>query len=287
MFNNIYLRLILISLFFQSISFGKIPTESLVADKENLTIVSWNIQDLGRSKDAQEIHRMAQVIRSFDIVAIQEVVAKDPAGAQAVAKIADELNRMGAKWDYRVSDPTQSPSSYIRERYAYLWKTSKVKLIGRPHLDNDLEIVCDREPYIAKFKEKKNGQYLTVANFHSRPHNKYPEDEIQHFIKYAKRPQNMIILGDFNLTEQHQVWDKLYAQGFKPAVHDLPTTLKRKCKNGNYFNHSIDNIYFGTSVHFVGSGRVDFVKDCGRLKVSRMLSDHVPVFMEFWLEVDE
>jgi deoxyribonuclease-1-like protein len=86
-----------------------------------LKIASWNIQDLGRSKNAEEINSIAKILRNFDLVAIQEVVAKDPAGAQAVTKIVDELNRMGSKWDYQISNPTKSPSVYMSERYAFLW----------------------------------------------------------------------------------------------------------------------------------------------------------------------
>src|SRR5690606_1961976 len=85
-----------------------------------LTLASWNIQDLGQSKNTEEIAFMANVLKDFDMVAIQEVVAKHPAGAQKVAELADELNRRGAKWDYRISDPTKSPSVYMSERYAFL-----------------------------------------------------------------------------------------------------------------------------------------------------------------------
>jgi hypothetical protein len=44
-------------------------------------------------------------VRDYDIIAIQEVVA-GYGGAQAVAKLADELNRKGSKWNYIISDPT-------------------------------------------------------------------------------------------------------------------------------------------------------------------------------------
>ena len=39
---------------------------------------------------------MAKTLQDFDVVAIQEVVA-GPGGAQAVANLADALNRSGAK----------------------------------------------------------------------------------------------------------------------------------------------------------------------------------------------
>src|SRR5690625_3633586 len=126
--------------------------ESSIPEFKDLTLVSWNIQHLGRSKTDEEIWQMAQILRHFDIVAIQEVVAKDPAGAQAVAKLADELNRTGANWDYQVSNPTISPSVYISERYAFLWKTSKVTLQHRAFLDSEREDLFFREPFIAKFK---------------------------------------------------------------------------------------------------------------------------------------
>jgi hypothetical protein len=42
--------------------------------------------------------------------------------AQAVAKLADELNRK-AKWNYIISDPTVG--AYKTERYAFIWKTLK------------------------------------------------------------------------------------------------------------------------------------------------------------------
>ena len=80
---------------------------------------------------------MAQILRHFDIVAIQEVVAKDPAGAQAVARLVDALNRTGYQWDYRISDPTKSPSVYMSARYAFLWKPSRVAIQHRAFLDKE------------------------------------------------------------------------------------------------------------------------------------------------------
>src|SRR5690606_34204214 len=147
----------------------------------NSSVISWNIQDLGQTKNNEEIAFMANLLKGFDIVAIQEVVAKHPAGAQKVAQLVDELNRRGAKWDYRISDPTKSPSVYMSERYAFLWKTSQVSLQGRAYLDKDLENEIHREPYIAQFKLKKTNQFFYIVNFHSRKHDDNPELEIKFF----------------------------------------------------------------------------------------------------------
>jgi endonuclease/exonuclease/phosphatase family metal-dependent hydrolase len=57
-----------------------------------------------------------------------------------------------------------------------------------------------------------------------------------------------------------------------------------KCKNGNYMNHAIDNIYFNTDkMKAVNSGVIDFVSDCHNLLKARLISDHLPVFLEVTL----
>ncbi|MFK7932085.1 MAG: endonuclease/exonuclease/phosphatase family protein [Saprospiraceae bacterium] len=252
----------------------------LKAYNNSIKLLTWNIQDLGRTKDVDEIDAIVNVLRNFDLVAIQEVVSKDPAGAQKVAAIADLLNRTGSQWDYRISDPTDSPSPNIRERYAYLWKTAKLTLLGRPELDSDLAHICDREPYLAEFKTKQGYTFHTV-NFHSRPHNKNPESEVTNFSNYPQRldSKNVVILGDFNMDENNTVWKSLYDQGFEPSVRNSPTTLKHRCDGRNYLNHSIDNIYINaSSFHVEDAGRVDIVGGCNNLEIARGISDHLPVY---------
>src|SRR5690606_38426833 len=127
--------------------------------------------------------------------------------------------------------------------YAFLWKTSKVSLINRAYLDKELENLCNREPYIAAFKLNGESDPFYIVNFHSQKFDDRPEEEIIHFLDYPTRLKSnrIIIAGDFNLNEKHQVWKPFYRNGFKSALQNTPTTLKMKCKNGNYLNHAIDN----------------------------------------------
>lgn len=238
-------------------------------NSETVSLVSWNIQDFGRSKSSESIYEIANILRDFDVVAIQEVVAKDPAGAQAIAKIADELNRMGAKWDYQISNPTKSPSVYMSERYAFLWKTSKVTIVHKAYLDDDLKDLCYREPYIGAFRVKGKNEQFYVVNYHSRKYNDKPEEEIIHFINYPERlvSDKILIAGDFNLNERHDVWKPFYKVGFKSALNNEKTTLKRKCFNGIYRNHDIDNIYITSGIELITTGIVDFVKPVQSFKV--------------------
>ena len=54
-------------------------------------LLSWNLENFGKSKSDQEIAFIANTIKDYDIITIQEVVAGN-GGAQAVVKLADELN---------------------------------------------------------------------------------------------------------------------------------------------------------------------------------------------------
>lgn len=255
-------------------------------DSTTVSIASWNIRHLGRTKTADDIYQIANLMRNFDIVAIQEVVAKDPAGAQAVARIADELNRMGFQWDYQVSDPTKSPSVYISERYAYLWKPSRVTMVGRAKLDKELEELCYREPFVAEFRPKGKKESFYIINYHSRKHDDKPEEEIIHFIDYPERlnSDRILIAGDFNLSETHAIWRPFYRIGFKNALRNQKTTLKTKCKDNDYLSHPIDNIYYTSGIRKLTASSIDFIETCGNLQRAREISDHLPVFMEFVVE---
>lgn len=284
-------KLLLFSLFSMISNFTNQKNESFInleqsVKKDNLKILTWNIQDLGKSKNKEELLFISKIINDFDLIAIQEVVAKDPAGARAVTSIIDALNRLGSKWDYSISNPTKSPSNHISERYAYIWKTSKLSLKNKPYLDFALEKVIEREPYIAKFQIRKNKTVFYFINLHARVYNRHPEMEIKHFKNYPKRLQtdNIIFLGDFNLNEKHTVWNPLYKKGFRPTIKNTATTLKRACKNGIYTNHAIDNIYYNSEIiHAENSGIVDFIRQCSNLTNARLISDHLPVFLEMAL----
>lgn len=276
-------------LFFISIFFTCIQSNCYGLQKKNLTnnttlkIIIWNIQDLGGTKNDEEIVVIAKILKEYDLVALQEVVAKDPAGAKAVARIADALNRLGSNWEYSISNATNSSSSYVSERYAFLWKTAKIRLLKKAFLDKELEDSIEREPYIGLFECKQNNAWFYAVNMHARTFNKHPEMEISNFKAYPKRFQTdrFIILGDFNLNEKHTVWNPLYKMGFKSALINQPTTLKRTCVDGNYLNYPIDNIYYNTK-YFTKqkANAIDFVKECNNLAKARKISDHLPVVSE-------
>ena len=76
----------------------------------SISICSWNLKDFGKSKSDVEIDFMASTIQNYDVIAIQEVVV-NIGGAQAVARLVDQMNRKGKSWDYTISEPTVSSSA--------------------------------------------------------------------------------------------------------------------------------------------------------------------------------
>ena len=246
---------------------------------ETVKLITWNLLNFGKSKDDQEMAFIADLLRPYDVVAVQEVNT-GPDGAQAVARLDDELDRRGAQWDYVVSEPTTGAGS---ERYAYLWKPSRVRLLGRAWLEAALADDLNREPYLARFETLQNRQQMLVASLHAVPRAKRPADEIALLDELHRLygDDHLLILGDFNLSQKHQAWDELKAAGYQPVIVDQKTSLRRKRKDGQHLANEYDNIFYEPAFLQVGaSGVVDFTGEFRTLKQARTISDHLPVFME-------
>jgi len=245
-------------------------------------LLSWNLENFGKSKSDQEIVFIANTIKNFDIVTIQEVVAGN-GGIQAVAKLADELNRKGSKWDYSISDPTSS-TAYKTERYAFLWKTNTVKLKGKPRLEQKFHLEIDREPYFATFEIK--GKTITIASFHAITKSKQPETEIKYFklLPQEYSNLNLVFAGDFNCPQSHSVFTPLKKMGYTPILINQKTSLKTKSKGEVSLASEFDNMFYkSSSVNFIKSDVILFYKKFVSLKEARKISDHIPIWVEFTL----
>ncbi|PWA06030.1 endonuclease/exonuclease/phosphatase family protein [Flavobacterium laiguense] len=254
----------------------------LVTIQSQTKLLSWNLENFGKSKSDQEIAFIANTIKGYDIVTIQEVVAGN-GGAQAVARLADELNRKGAKWDYRISDPTTS-SAYKTERYAFLWKTNTVKLKGKPWLEQKYQLEIDREPYFATFEIK--GKAITLVTFHAITKSKQPETEIKYFkLLPQEYPNlNLIFVGDFNCPQSHTVFNPLKKMGYAPILENQKTSLKLKHKGENYLASEFDNMFYKIStIKHIKSDAILFYQKFISLKEARKVSDHIPIWFEFSL----
>ncbi|WP_158209613.1 endonuclease/exonuclease/phosphatase family protein [Myroides phaeus] len=243
-------------------------------------VMTWNLQNIGKSKSDETITYIAKVIKQTDIIAIQEVVT-NPSGAQAIAKLHDELNRKsGAKWEYAISKPTES-SPYRSERYAYLWKTKTVKLKGKPFLEPTYKDDIEREPYFATFIYQ--GKEFTISSLHALPKKHQPETEIKYlkFLPDLYPDHNLIFLGDFNLPESHSVFNPLKKQGYISSFEKQKTSLRQKCINGDCLASEYDNILIHPKkVDLIKAKPIYFFEDFEDITEARKVSDHIPIMIE-------
>lgn len=248
-----------------------------------IKILTWNVENLGSSKSDSNINYIANTVKDYDIVALQEVVA-GYGGAQAVAKLADELNRKGAKWDYVISDPTSS-SAYKTERYAFLWKTAKVRLLNKPWLEKKYSLLIDREPYYATFEYQK--KQFTLANFHAITKSKQPETEIKHFKNLPRQypTLNIIFLGDFNCPPSHSVFNPLKKMGYQPAFVGQKTSLKKNCIENNCLANEFDNIWFDSNKFLVSNPKaILFYQEFEDFNQAKEISDHIPLAIDLTIK---
>ena len=295
----------------------KVPSKQL---DRNLLIATWNIRgfgDLTRSwmskegdsprRDLHSVHCIAEILRRFDVIAIQEVKSN-------IRALRDTLKILGDEWSMILTDVNQG-SAGNGERMAYLFDTRRVNLSG---LAGELVVPDEwrsgvsknvmqeqfvRSPYAVSFRSKH--QTFILVTLHVL-YGKKSSDRIkelkgiaQWLSSWAKDinvyHQNLIILGDFNIEARGD----LLAETFLSEGLYIPEGLQSKEVSRSIFNDTkfYDQIawFNGSngqpklSLEFVRGGSYDFVttalKNRGltKQKLSFMLSDHYPLWAEFKL----
>jgi endonuclease/exonuclease/phosphatase family metal-dependent hydrolase len=249
-----------------------------------VSVCSWNIMNLGKSKSDSELDIIANSIKSYDVIAVQEVVA-GYGGALAVSRLVSILNRKGAKWEYVISNPTTSTNPASRERYAFIWKPSIVKKTGNCWLDQNYQKEIDREPYMGTFQYK--GKSFTIVSFHAVPKKKNPASEIKYFKFFPNlySKLNLIFLGDFNCPQSHSVFFPIKKIGFLSVFQNQKTSLRQKCINNDCLASEYDNIFYKVNkVKVLKSGIVPFYTLFKSVKEARKISDHIPIWCSIQLK---
>jgi len=109
------------------------PTPTTPPDNfsnETLRIGAFNIQIFGISKASKPevMEVLADIIRTYDIIAIQEI--RD-ASQTALPALVDLANSDGSQYDYVVSKRLGRTTS--KEQYAYIYNTQTIEVISTPH----------------------------------------------------------------------------------------------------------------------------------------------------------
>lgn len=294
---------------------AKIPSKKL--DK-NLLIASWNIRAFGNltrkwdsddddspKRDLHSILCIAEIIKRFDVIAIQEVKAN-------IRALRDTLKVLGNNWSLILTDVNKGDSGN-GERMAYLFDTRRVQmsgLAGELVVPNEWTKTASQEalaeqfvrtPYAVSFKS--NNQTFILVTLHIL-YGKKSSDRIKELKGIAKwlsdwakdinvYHQNLIALGDFNIDERGDLLDKTFiSEGLY-----VPPQLQNETVTRSIFDETkyYDQIawFNGTgnqprlSMEFINGGNYDFVgralanRTLSKLSLSYLISDHYPLWAEF------
>lgn len=264
----------LITLFILILNFNNFG----IAQNTTLTICSWNVKRLGESKTEKQIEFMASQIHHVDLIALQEIViGKD--GKNALKQLIHHLKTFSkTEWQYALSEVTTSEIAQEKERYAYIWKKNKINLVSYPYLDNQWQDSICREPFIAIFRA--NNTTFTCINFHAVPKAKNPEKEIAFFKKYPSRFANkkLLILGDFNVEHDNNVFNPLKNLGYNPQLISEKTTLRHKCIYNDCLAKGYDNFILNTKeLPVLNSAVIHFYKYLENIPTAQKITDHCPI----------
>ncbi|MEN8173489.1 MAG: endonuclease/exonuclease/phosphatase family protein, partial [Chloroflexota bacterium] len=211
----------------------------------NLLIGSWNIRNFGRvfegwdenpespKRNLRAMALIAEIIKNFDIVAIQEVKSDTTALRRLLADF------LGEDWGLILSDVSAGPKGNA-ERLAFIYDKRRVvpsglagEIVLPGTADGEALEQFDRTPYIVGFQSGEERFALLTAHirYGETPDDRLDEirnlaayiaDEIRDRTEAGGEEKNLIVLGDFNIDDRG---DNPLFQAFVSTGLNVPTEL--------------------------------------------------------------
>lgn len=222
------------------------PTEG----SKTLVVLSWNVKHLGRKSFNTRL--AAPLMKDADVVTLQEVNTSD-SGKKALEELAAELTKITGE---RICMALSEKPSDGTERYAYLWKDTRVAFVKsngdiidrcpstaltvRLGVRNAAKIL--REPSFGVLYFRPEARAFLLASIHLRPSGKKPQAEVGPlFDTLGPVLIPTIVAGDYNLDSKHPAFKAARDQRFKPAMEGVKTSLKMKKRE---LSKPYDNFWF-------------------------------------------
>jgi deoxyribonuclease-1-like protein len=255
--------------------------------RQSILVASFNIQAFGESKmgNAWVVERIVHILQQFDIVAIQEVRAKDQT---LLPRLIAMVNANGARYDYILGPRLGRTDS--KEQYAFIYDTSTV--VSSPeasYTTRDEADLLHREPLIARFVTRVPPNVrpfsFSLVNLHTDPDEVTQEMRVMHTVvksireyEYASAMEDdVILMGDLNAAPR-QFGPLAQMPGIFYTVSDSQTTntLRKSTYDNIIFDRGLTNEYTGRS------GVLDM---CEMFNINTnealKISDHFPIWAEF------
>ena len=259
------------------------PVNTTPATGPTIRIAAFNIQVFGNTKANKPyvMETLAQIIRQFDVVAIQEIRSKNQ---YLIPNFVQLINRTGKRYDHVIGPRLGYTVS--KEQYAFVFNTERIEIdpqsvftIGDP--DNMLH----REPLVATFRTRgvdpAEAFTFTLVNIHTDPDEVSTEidaiAEVYRAVRRSSRGEDdIILLGDFNTDDKH-----LGRLGQLPGIYSLISGIATNTRQTKQYDNII--IHQPSTTEYSGrSGVYDVMRIHNRsLKEALQVSDHFPVWGEF------
>ncbi len=276
----------------------------------NLLIGTWNIRAFGDvyeqweenpgspKRNLRAMAIIAEVVRRFDIVAVQEV-KRDTSGIRMLLN-----DFLGPDWDLVISDVTAGPEGNV-ERLAFIYDKRRVRPAGLageivlpPTEAGDPTRQFARTPYIVGFQAA--GERFALLTAHIR-YGQVPEDRLEELTALAEHvakeirkrtktenseENNLIVLGDFNIDKRRDnpLFQAFISTGLvvPPQLWGLKTTYNTEPKYYDqiaWFMGDLDLLFNERAGVINLSGAV--YKELTLRQMSYRVSDHFPLWAEF------
>lgn len=191
---------------------------------DNMLLASWNLCNLGdvnQQRQTSDLALMAEILRPFDLIAVQEI--KDD-----FRQFRDLVHLMGPQFDFMITDKAGND-----ERLGFIFDTNRVQrlqlvgeLVVRPDKKAWLKVRYKNKQYLAKFTGFNRNPYIasfrsgqfafTLTNVHilygrGRPGYLRRVAEVYKLASWAHKrvtekyertfDHDIILIGDFNIPK--------------------------------------------------------------------------------------
>ncbi|MCA9237520.1 MAG: endonuclease/exonuclease/phosphatase family protein [Planctomycetales bacterium] len=252
------------------------------ASGPTIRIASFNIQVFGKTKASKPyvMYTLAEIVRQFDVVAIQEIRTQDDYHIPNFVKL---INQNGRRYDHLVGPRIGNTTS--TEQYAFIYDTDRIEMDHSSHYTvRDPDNLLHREPLVANFRTKLNPDEaftFTLVNVHTDPDVVAMEmDALAEVYRVVRRAggaeDDVIMLGDFNTDDKH-----LGRLGQIPGIQALVTGVFSNTRQNKLYDNLIVHQY-STTEYTGRSGIFDMMRYFNlSLDQAEQVSDHFPVWAEF------
>jgi endonuclease/exonuclease/phosphatase family metal-dependent hydrolase len=227
------------------------------------------------------MYTLAEIIRQFDVVAIQELRTSDDYHMPNFVRL---INSTGRRYDHIVGP--RLGNTNVTEQYAFVFDTDRIEAdMGNYYTVRDPDNLLHREPLVASFRVRgvppDEAFTFTLINVHTDPDVVAEEiealAEVYRVVRLAGRNEDdVIMLGDFNADER-----RLGRLGQIPGIGPLISGVYTNTRQNQLYDNLI--IHRPSTTEYMGrSGVFDVMRQFNlTLEQALQVSDHLPVWAEF------